>query len=146
MKKLLSLGLILILCFAFAACGNNEEIPDPSDIVNPITLHISIIDNDLDDVVPEDFTPVENVEFVAEEGSSALEATQVYCVSEELGYELSADGTYFTSIAGVEASDTVGWTFTVNGETPLVGAGEIEVKDGDTIVWEYIDYSNMSWG
>jgi hypothetical protein len=33
--------------------------------------------------------------------------------------------------------DLSGWTYTVNGKTPSVGASQYTLKDGDVIEWKY---------
>lgn len=48
---------------------------------------------------------------------------------------------FITSINGIEAPDTGGWMFTVNGEVPQVGAGEVELKEGDQVLW----YCTYDW-
>lgn len=50
-----------------------------------------------------------------------------------------------TGFAQGDYSDTTGWIFTVNGELPDVGAGEITIEEGDKIVWSFIDFSTYQW-
>lgn len=49
-------------------------------------------------------------------------------------------GPYVTAINGVAAHDSYGWTYTVNGKQPTVGAAECKVNAGDTIVWTLVQY------
>ena len=45
------------------------------------------------------------------------------------------------AIGGLRAGDggdLSGWTYTVNGETVMTGAGELEVQEGDQILWSYV--------
>ena len=48
-------------------------------------------------------------------------------------------------INGVVASETgpnAGWLFTVNGQTPSVGADAVVINDGDEIIWKFTsDYT-----
>ncbi len=75
--------------------------------------------------------------------------TTVYQALIDTGLDLtvtsSSGSTYIDGINGVVASETganAGWLFTVNGETPSVGADALEIADGDNIVWTfYKDYS-----
>ena len=128
MKKILSFALILILCVSLAACGNNEQ-QDPEDApaVNSINVSISIIDSDGDDVDVEGFTPVENAPFSVEEGTNVLDATQIYCVSNDIDIEIGGSGDY------------------VNGESGSLGADEVILEEGDEISWEFVDFSTYSW-
>ena len=85
---------------------------------------------------------------IAEEGSTVLEATELYCVSHDMTITIEKKGSYVTEINGFtqgDYTDTTGWVFTVNGEMPDVGAGEITVEEGDEIVWSFIDFSTYPW-
>ncbi len=147
MKKLLSLVLILVVCFTFAACGNGDNtVTDPENIVNPITVYMTIETDDSVDA--DDFEGFDEAKFIVEEGSNVLDATQVFCVGNGLKYELSKDGTYFTTLAGVSEGDyaaTTGWVYELNDESLMVPSGECEIKDGDEITWKFVDYSSYEW-
>ncbi len=56
--------------------------------------------------------------------------------------EDSAYGEYVTSIDGTASDATHGWTYTVNGKQPDVGAGDYKVADGDAVVWTYVEYAS----
>ena len=144
MKKILSLLMALILCFSFVACGQKDDNTDEENIVNPMTIYISMLDNAEDDLELKDFEEVKKVEFVVEEGSTVLEATQLYCVANDLNIELSSDKTYITSMAGVtqgDYRDTPGWIYELNDETVMVSADKQELKEGDHISWEFLDWT-----
>lgn len=148
MKKLLSALLIFILCFAMTSCGKKEEPKAPEEIVNPINISISISDSKNDDVTVEDFEAIEKTEFTVEEDTNVLDATQLFCVSNEIPIELDSAGTYIVSMAGAGEKDietTTGWVYTVNGEQLNVGANEKILKDGDEISWEFVDFSTYQW-
>lgn len=82
-------------------------------------------------------------------GGTVEKGTTVYQALVDTGLDLtvtsSSGSTYIDGINGVVASETganAGWLFTVNGETPSVGADALEIADGDNIVWTfYKDYS-----
>ena len=63
----------------------------------------------------------------------------------DLDVSASSGSTYVDGIGGVVASKIspmAGWLFTVNGETPSVGADGVQIADGDEIVWTfYSDYT-----
>ena len=61
---------------------------------------------------------------------------------------IEKNGSYVTEINGFtqgDYTDTTGWVFTVNGEMPDVGPGEITVEEGDKIAWNFIDFSTYPW-
>ena len=117
MKKVLSVLCIVALLFTFAACSKapaEEETP----IVNPTDLTLSLIDGE-DDVDIEDFPEIKDDPFIAEEGSTVLEATQLYCMSHDITISVDEQKGYVTEIAGLTEGDyskQTGWVFTVNGE------------------------------
>jgi hypothetical protein len=41
-------------------------------------------------------------------------------------------------IDGIGESDSVWWTYTVNGKSPPVGCGKMPVQAGDSINWQYV--------
>ena len=87
-------------------------------------------------------------EFIDEEESTVFEATQVFCLNNNLDYQLSADGTYLQSLLGLTEGDftgTTGWIYEVNGEEVMVPATEYVLEEGDVISWEFIDYSALGW-
>lgn len=121
-----------------------KDDDDSSEITNPINVTISFSDSENDQVEVENFEPIENAEFIVEEGTSVLEATQIYCVANELDIEIDSAGGYITGLLGIsdgDYSDNTGWVYTINGETVMVGADEQILKDGDKISWEFVDFS-----
>ena len=76
------------------------------------------------------------IEATIDEGDTALSATQ----NSELIVATSTAswGVMITSIDSLEGGSTSGWIFTINGESPDVGADQVEVADGDEIVWSYV--------
>ncbi len=65
----------------------------------------------------------------------ALLATDLQIDAQESSY-----GIYVTAIEGLAAEGSSGWTYTVNGETPSVGADSYSLKDGDNVLWSYTTY------
>lgn len=147
MKKLLSLILIFILCFTFASCTQKKaEVPE--NIVNPVNVTISITDSDGDEVVAENFTPVEKTQFIVEEGTNVLDATQIFCISNDIDFEIGSSGDYITSLNGLSEKDiesTTGWIFKVNGESGNLSAKDKILEEGDEISWEFVDFTTYSW-
>ena len=146
MKKILSVLCILILLFTMAACSTESEAEE-TPIVNPVNLSFSLLDGE-DDLELEDFEAIEDDPFIAEEGSSVLEATQLYCMSHDISISVDTSKGYVTEIAGLtegDYSEQTGWVFTVNGEMGMLTAEEQIVEEGDKIAWEFIDFSAIAW-
>ena len=144
MKKFLSLICVFVLSLALFSCSEKKDDDDSSEITNPINVTISFSDSENDQVEVENFEPIENAEFIVEEGTSVLEATQIYCVANELDIEIDSARGYITGLLGIsdgDYSDNTGWVYTINGETVMVGADEQILKDGDKISWEFVDFS-----
>lgn len=146
MKKILSVLCVLILIFTTAACSSQPEVDD-TPVVNPVNLSFSLLDGD-DDLELEDFEKIENDPFIAEEGSTVLEATQLYCMSHDISISVDSSKGYVTEIAGLSEGDynnQTGWVFTVNGEMGMLAANEQIVEENDKIAWEFIDFSAIAW-
>lgn len=146
MKKVLSVLCVVALLLAMTACSN-APAEDETPIVNPINLSFSLIDGE-DDLDIEDFPEIKDDTFIAEEGSTVLEATQLYCMSHDISISVDEQYGYITEIAGLTEGDyskQTGWVFTVNGEMGTLGAGEQIAEEGDKIVWEFIDFSAVAW-
>ena len=97
MKKFLSLTLIFVLCLALAACTQDDTpqtgLSDETT-ANLIDVSISIANKAGDVAAAEDFAAVEDAEFSVEEGTNVLDATQIYCVSNDLSIELGGSGIF----------------------------------------------------
>lgn len=143
MKKLLSVLFIFVLCFSFVACGSPQD-EETKPIVNPTTVYISFSDYPDDELEVTRLKAIEKAEFIVEENSTVLEATQIYCINNNLDYQLNSDKSYFDSLLGFTAgdfTDTTGWIYKVNEEDATVGAGEYVLQEGDVISWQFLDYS-----
>jgi hypothetical protein len=49
-------------------------------------------------------------------------------------------GPYVDQIGYWPAAGTTGWVFKVNGVSPPVGADQVQLKDGDRVLWYYADF------
>lgn len=70
------------------------------------------------------------------EGASVLDALR------HTGIAVETDGVppYVVGVGGLyagDAGDMSGWTYTVNGETLMVGCDEQKIADGDEVLWAY---------
>ncbi|GGA61049.1 DUF4430 domain-containing protein [Ornithinibacillus halotolerans] len=75
-------------------------------------------------------------EIVIEEGDILLDVMKDNFDIEEKepGYILGIDGTV------ADESESMFWALTINGEMAMVGAGEVELQDGDTV-----NFDLQSW-
>lgn len=75
-----------------------------------------------------------------EEKTVAIEDGAVLMEVMEENFELETefDGEFITSINGVgpEDGEEIAWMYSVNGETPNVGASEYELEPGDEVVFD----------
>ena len=138
MKKLLAVLLVLVMVLSVAACGGgNDEV----ELENPVNFTIEVAIS-VDDAAAdfEGFT----AEYAAEAGSSVLDATSFYCQNNDKTITIVDEyGGYVTELAGLTSgdyADNTAWVFYLNGESPTVGAGDIELNEGDVIKWEFIKY------
>ena len=150
MKKLFTLFLSTVLILAFTGCNNSktDQQIDSSSIINPINLTFSLLDADGDELTLDDFTPIKDEDFIAEEGISVLDATQLFCMSHDLSITVDRDNGYVTEIDGLTAgdySDQTGWIFLVNGQMGNMTAEEQILNDGDSITWEFVDAATYPW-
>ena len=116
MKKITTILLTLLLGFAMAGCTTQDDAGTPEDVVNPTNLTFSLTDG-TDNPDVENFTTIDEDPFIAEEGSTVLEATELYCMSHDMSITIEKNGSYVTEINGFtqgDYTDTTGWVFTVS--------------------------------
>ena len=102
----------------------------------------------LEDAENDGFESISPVSFIAEEGSTVLEATELFCVSNDISITIDTDKSYVTEIGGLTEKDyaeTTGWIFKVNGEIPSVPADQVIIAENDEIRWEFVDFATYSW-
>ena len=73
---------------------------------------------------------------------NALDALESASLGGELYYHLATAsfGKYVDQIGRYPASATSGWVFKVNGVSPPVGADQVQLKDGDTVLWYWATF------
>ena len=147
-KKVLNLILVLLLAFTLVSCGNSSgEAPADEPVVNPVNLTMELFIG-LEDTENDGFESIPPSSFIAEEGSSVLEATELFCVSNDISITIDTDKSYVTEIGGLTEKDyaeTTGWIFKVNGEIPSVPADQVIIAENDEIRWEFVDFATYSW-
>ena len=76
-------------------------------------------------------------------GSTAFDALRATGVS--VNARNSQYGIYVTGINGLAEKDhggSSGWVYEVNGSEPNTSAGNYTLKDGDSVVWRYVNVEN----
>jgi uncharacterized protein DUF4430 len=75
-------------------------------------------------------------------GSNALDVLQTTARAAEFYAHVTTTsfGPYVDQIGFFPASGSAGWVFKVNGVSPPVGADQVQLKDGDSVLWYYADF------
>ena len=75
--------------------------------------------------------------------TTALDALDAASQAGEFYYHVAqtAFGPYVDQIGRYPAASSGGWVFKVNGNLPPVGADQVKVKDGDTVLWYWATFS-----
>ncbi len=75
---------------------------------------------------------------------NALQALDVASLAGEFYYGLTASsfGNYVSQIGRYPAAGNTGWVFKVNGVSPPVGADQVALKDGDTVLWYWAEFGS----
>ncbi len=71
---------------------------------------------------------------------TALDALEAASLAGEFFYHVTVTG-YVDQIGRYPADASSGWVFKVNGILPPVGAGDVHVKDGDTVLWYWATFT-----
>jgi hypothetical protein len=75
--------------------------------------------------------------------ATALDALESASSAGEFFYHVTLTG-YVDQIGRYPAAGSGGWVFKVNGILPPVGAGEVRVKDGDTVLWYWATFTGAA--
>ena len=75
--------------------------------------------------------------------ATALDSLEAASFAGEFYYHVAqtAFGRYVDQIGRYPAAASSGWVFKVNGIVPPVGADQVKVKDGDTVLWYWATFS-----
>ena len=76
------------------------------------------------------------------DAGNALQALDVASTLGEFYYGLThaSFGDYVNQIGKYAGTGSAGWVFKVNGVSPPVGADQVQLKDGDALLWYYADF------
>ena len=107
---------------------SSMEVVSTVDSENAIAVTISVMEDG--EVIDEGTKSLE-----VEEGTNLLEAMKD-------NYEVEAEENFITSINGHEQDDEAGkyWLFDINGEESMVGADQVELKEGDLVEFDLSPY------
>jgi hypothetical protein len=74
--------------------------------------------------------------------SNAMEAIQQAALLGEFYYHVTTTsfGPYVDQVGLYGGSASSGWVFKVDNASPPVGADQVSLKDGDTVLWYYADF------
>lgn len=144
MKKIKITAFILLIaisCTALLSCGSVVAVDDVR--FTAVTQDTSGKQTLLKGAVTGE------VKGTKEAPPTVLDAVVAILEQNEIKYKLSSDGTSIVSIAGKSETTRAGytyvWEYTINGEAPdKQRAHEIEVKEGDVIVYYLIPQKDES--
>ena len=73
---------------------------------------------------------------------NALQALDVASTAGEFHYVVTSSdfGDYVSQIGKYPAGGTSGWVFKVNGVSPPVGADQVQLRDGDVVLWYWATF------
>lgn len=76
------------------------------------------------------------------DADNALQALDVASTLGEFYYALThaSFGDYVGQVGKYAGAGSAGWVFKVNGISPPVGADQVQLKDGDAVLWYYADF------
>ena len=76
------------------------------------------------------------------DAGNALQALDVASTLGEFYYALThaSFGDYVSQVGKYAGAGSAGWVFKVNGVSPPVGADQVQLKDGDAVLWYYADF------
>jgi hypothetical protein len=75
-------------------------------------------------------------------GTNALDVLGAAATRGEFYYHVqqASFGTYVDQIGLYPAAGQAGWVFKVNGVSPPVGADQVQLKDGDVVLWYWAEF------
>jgi hypothetical protein len=85
---------------------------------------------------------------VLDVNANALDALEAASAAGEFYYHVKqfSFGPYVDQIGRYPAAGTNGWVFKVNGASPPVGADQVQLKDGDTVLWYFAQFGIVPGG
>ncbi|PAF19562.1 hypothetical protein CHH51_02910 [Terribacillus saccharophilus] len=117
------LSALLLVAGILAGCGTAEQPQQNQQAEQQTEQQVTV-------TLSEDGEEISSKEVSFEEGDILLDVMKE-------NFEIEEDGGFITSIDGhaQDANANKYWLFTVNEEMSPVGANEVELKDGDEVVF-----------
>ncbi|PAD22236.1 hypothetical protein CHH64_05460 [Terribacillus saccharophilus] len=117
------LSALLLAAGILAGCGTAEQPQQNQQAEQQTEQQVTV-------TLSEDGEEISSKEVSFEEGDILLDVMKE-------NFEIEEDGGFITSIDGhaQDANANKYWLFTVNEEMSPVGANEVELKDGDEVVF-----------
>jgi len=83
-----------------------------------------------------------------ESSTSALDALEAASLAGEFYYHVqrASFGAYVDQIGRFVAGGTNGWVFKVNGVSPPVGAEQVQLREGDRVLWYWAQFGIVPGG
>ena len=147
----LLLALALMVAPVLGGCSSNEPAADGGDAPAAQSAEQPAAPEDSSTTGADKMTVTVEVLSATDEGAAlfseemavdqgttalgALKATGLDVTVEDSDY-----GPFVTAIGTTANEGSSGWTYTVNGESPTVGADATELAAGDKLVWEYVTF------
>ena len=118
-------------CTVEVVCGDALAHPD------------ALGDARLLEILPDDGVMLRPMDVDFDAGDTAWDAFRTAAQSAKLQYETDGTGesAYLIGIGNLytgDAGDQSGWLFEVNGQSPDVGCGRYELRDGDAVTFRYV--------
>ncbi|PAF38995.1 hypothetical protein CHH58_04540 [Terribacillus saccharophilus] len=117
------LSVLLLAAGILAGCGTAEQPQQNQQAEQQTEQQVTV-------TLSEDGEEISSKEVSFEEGDNLLDVMKE-------NFEIEEDGGFITAIDGhaQDANANKYWLFTVNEEMSPVGANEVELKDGDEVVF-----------
>ncbi|PAF40746.1 hypothetical protein CHH69_01455 [Terribacillus saccharophilus] len=117
------LSALLLAAGILAGCGTAEQPQQNQQAEQQTEQQVTV-------TLSEDGEEISSKEVSFEEGDNLLDVMKE-------NFEIEEDGGFITAIDGhaQDANANKYWLFTVNEEMSPVGANEVELKDGDEVVF-----------
>lgn len=123
MRKILAISLVLILCLLTGCQRNHNQ--------QTISGSVSISYGD-QLIISEEITTT---------GVTAEDVLLEVCQKNKIPYRLNNH--MFDGFGGYNSTDTDGWLLYVNDKLADKGAYEMQLEDGFTVVFSYVNYSEV---
>ncbi len=126
---------------------NAENITEESNTVfisvrcDNILENLEKLDKELYDIIPKDGIIIEKTEYVLRDGDSVFDILMRAAKLNRITIDYTGrENVYVKGIDNIyefSCGERSGWTYLVNGETPLTACSSYELKSADVIEWVF---------